>query len=70
MHFMRVTFMFASFKRFERVNNFLKTKRLETATVNTYFVPQGPNSVITCRIDLKLGGNVSPDLVDKMHFDS
>ena len=50
-------------------------------TVNTYFVPQGhkartwvmpqgPNSVITCRIDLKLGYNVSPYIADKMHFDS
>ncbi len=32
--------------------------------------PRGPNSVITCRIDLKLGGNVSPDIADNMHFDS
>jgi hypothetical protein len=32
--------------------------------------PRGHNSaVITCRIDLKLGGNVSSDLADKMHFD-
>jgi len=34
------------------------------------FAPQGPNSVTICRIDLKLGGNVSPDFADKMHFDS
>ncbi len=49
-------------------------------TVNSYIVPQGhkariwiipqgPISVITCRIDQKLGGNVSPDLIDKMHLD-
>jgi hypothetical protein len=36
----------------------------------TWAMPQGPNSVITCRIDLKLGGNVFPDLIDKIHFDS
>jgi hypothetical protein len=49
-------------------------------TVNSYFVPQrhkartwvmpqGYNSVITCRIDLKLGGSVSPNLANKTHFD-
>ncbi len=49
------------------------------ATVNIYFEPQGhkgrtwvkpqmPNSVITCRKDLKLGGNVSPGIADKMHL--
>ncbi len=27
-------------------------------------MPQGPNSVITCRIDLKLGENLSPDLTE------
>ena len=54
---------------------------IKTFTVNTYLVsqghkartwvmPQGPNSVITCRIDLKLGFNVSPYIADKMHFDS
>jgi hypothetical protein len=30
-----------------------------------YFVHQGANSVIKCRIDLKLGKNASPDLVEK-----
>jgi hypothetical protein len=50
-------------------------------TVNTYFVPQGfkaptwvmpegPNSVITCRIDLKFGENASPDLADEINFES
>jgi len=33
-------------------------------------MPQGHNSVITCRIDLKLGGNVAPDFAKKMHFNS
>ena len=56
----------------------VKTKIL---TVNFYFVPQGQkartwimpqgsNSVIKSRIDLKLGENASPDLADKIHFDS
>ncbi len=36
----------------------------------TWVMPQGSNSVITCRIDLKLGGNMSSDLAGKMHFDS
>jgi hypothetical protein len=50
-------------------------------TVNIYFVPQGykartwvmpqkRNFMITCSFDLKLGGNVSPDLGDKIHFKS
>jgi hypothetical protein len=54
---------------------------LPYVTVNIYFVPQerkartcvmpqGPNSGITCRIDLKLGENTSLDLADKIHFDS
>ncbi len=34
------------------------------------FCSRGHNSVIKCRIDLKLGENVSSDLADKMHFDS
>ena len=36
----------------------------------TWVMPQGLISVITCRIYLKLGGNVSSDVADKMHFDS
>ena len=36
--------------------------------VRTWVMPQGQYSVITCRIDLKLDGNVSPDLAEKIHF--
>ena len=58
------------------IDVFLSNKFISLVTVNIYFVPQvhkapqGHNSVITCRIDLKPGENVFTDLGDKMHFDS
>jgi hypothetical protein len=36
--------------------------------VRTWVMTQGRNSMITCMIDLKLGGNLSPGLADKMHL--
>jgi hypothetical protein len=64
---MKIIFFFKFFSTPNTVNSYFVPQGHKA---RTWVMPQGPNSVITCRIDLKLGGNVSPDLADKMHFES
>ena len=60
----------AKFKNRNSFKAYRKHFVLQGHKARTSVMPQRPNTVIKCKINLKLAVNVSPNHADKMHFDS